>query len=910
VSGLLIYRASAGSGKTHTLVTSYIKWALQYPDAFKHILTVTFTNAATQEMKQRIITCLYNLSKGKDAMLQKELLQLIGGTQQKLQANSQTLLSSILHQYGDFSVTTIDSFFYKIIQSFSKELGLDEGVSMEMDQELVLEHVVDEVIDALPDKPLLQRALMDFSLHKLLAGNTWDTKKDMLTVGKELFQESFKLYEKSLLQSFQVEHNFISFFRSIQLLLHSFETKMANIGHAALAILEQEDLAIEDFAYGRQGVLGYLLKLSTTKDFKPTPRALTAKDNLNSWYSKKNNPKKNKLQQVVTDLLHPLLVEAVNTYDEGEGTLYRTGIAVNQFIYIFGIISEVVKGIAAYRLKNNVLFPTDVSAILYQVIESNQTPFFYERLGSQFYHFLIDEFQDLSLLQWMNIKPLLQNSVAQGYTNLLVGDVKQSIYRWRGSSWKLLNHQVEEEFKQSTLHTLDINRRSHPVIVWFNNYCFSQASQYVANAIEAKLSVLDKATPCLVREINQFRRVYKDVIQHPSNEPTNKKGYVSLSFFSSNQPITPSELSSDLYTPSPVSWKSFAQSQFITLLEQLKQEGFSAKDIVVLVRNNSEANGIIQSLHDHPGGNVNLYRVRAQYGSTLCNHMAVKVLICALQYLNDENNVVHTTALIQSYHHCMLQQQVLFHDCHRNALQGGNNGIDILPKAFLQQKSVLKNSSIYACIAILIQVFFPGNHKHTTILSFFQSVVWDFQNRGEDTIAALLIWWDKKGKQLQLPNSSQEDVINIMTIHQSKGLAFKVVIMPFCSWDLDHATQKKPILWSNDCKHPPFNSFSVLPLRYEESLKDTYYSKNYYLEHIQTHLDNINLLYVAFTRAKERLYIMAPLPKKTTEMNTIADLLYQLVIPLKTEDINPFKNKKKPLVNFQETQTGVHVWLE
>jgi ATP-dependent exoDNAse (exonuclease V) beta subunit len=902
---LLIYRASAGSGKTHTLVTNYIKWALQYPDAFKHILAVTFTNRATQEMKQRIIVYLYSLSIGEKTVLQEELCQ-SGWNLLSLQERSKKVLSIILHQYGDFSVTTIDSFFHKIVQSFTKELGLKQNFSIEMDQELALQETVEEMVTKLSHTPLLQKWIIDFALHKLLVGKTWNVKKDIQNLGKTLFDESFKLYEKTLLTAFQREEALPQFFAEMKILLVEFEQKMGEIGQSALATLEQNELDPEDFAYGSKGVLGYFFKIANKKDFEPTKRALIGRDNLKSWRNKKANPKEATIQRVIATSLHPLLMDGITLYEQ-EGQRYRTGVVASRLIYTFGIIGALLIGLSEYRSKHNVLFISDIATLLYQIIQENETPFLYEKIGNQFHHFLVDEFQDLSLFQWMNIKPLLRNSLAQGYANLLVGDVKQSIYRWRGSNWKLLNHQVEVEFKESNLHTLTTNRRSQETIVLFNNHFFSTASNYLVHYLQSELTALDESTlvELLQSEVAQIGRAYGDVVQQVMPVTGGRKGYVELLFLPADQ-VDEEDVST--------SWKMRAQKEVITLIEQLQKEGIQAKDIVLLIRNNSEA-ALVASLFSTQSKDnhaTEQYEIISDHSRSLWSHAAIKLLIYALYYLNNENDYIHKVAFIQVYYSCIAKQQVVFHNYEIDGSTEETGDIEnLLPKPFLTQKDFLKNVSIYTCVEQLIVLLFENNHNHSDILSFFQSTILDFFYKKEEgeSIQAFLTWWEKRGKNIKLPATNKEHTIRVMTIHQSKGLEFKVVIMPFCSWNLDHAPQKSPTLWSASNQQAPFNHFPVLPLDYGVDLKETHYAKDYHLERIQIHLDNLNLLYVAFTRAEERLYIIAPLPAKRENMATTADLIYQSFVTSKATHANEYSTTQKLVVNMQETPTSTKFWF-
>lgn len=879
---LLIYRAAAGAGKTHILVTRYIQWALRYPDAFKHILAVTFTNRATQEMKQRIVAHLYSLSIGEETVLRETLCQ-EGWAPAQLQVRSKEVLSMMVYQYGDCAVTTIDRFFHKIIQSFTSALGLQQHVAIEINESLALKETIEELWTL--DEPLLQRWMVDFALAKLLVGKSWNVKRDIQELGQSLFDESFKLHEQALLNTFQQQAAWPHFILATQAYVHSFEQRMQKIGQTALAILHQEGLVPADFTYGAKGVIGYFLRLASKQDFKPTKRALIGKDDLKSWYSKHKTNTTAHIARVVETLLHPLLMQAIDLYAQ-EGLAYRTAIVRDRFTYAFGMIGALLIGLERYRSTNNVWFMSDIPTLLYQAIQGSDTPFLYEKIGNQFHHFLIDEFQDLSLFQWMNIKPLLRNGLAQGYDSVLVGDVKQSIYRWRGSNWQLLNHQVEAEFQESTIHYLTTNRRSQEAIVLFNNYLFRRAANRLVDYLE-KASNVQPVDP-LSHEWAQMRRAYGDVVQQTNAQ---KGGHVELLFLRSDQIDA---------TGATISWKAHAQKAFIALLKRLQKEGLSAKDVVVLVRNNSEAT-LITSLWN-TNHVTDPYQVRSDHAYALWSHIAIKVLIHTLYYLNNEDDVVNQVAWIQAYGHCINHHAGMGHHHRFYKVVDPSSPIEhLFPQSFWAQKDFLKNLSVYSCVQLLIASLFKAPYGFEDVLSFFQSVVLNFCLRESGSIKAFLVWWEKSGRTIQLPTTHHENVIKVMTIHQSKGLAFKIVIIPFCNWGLDHPPQNGPTLW---CVHQQQSAqFPIWPITYGVDLKETHYAKAYHLEQMQIHLDNLNLLYVAFTRAEAQLYVMAPLPEKIKAMATVADLLYQSLV---TEKIEQLLEEVAPLtVNVQDTAVGI-----
>ena len=498
--------------------------------------------------------------------------------------------------------------------------------------------------------------------------------------------------------------------------------------------------------------------------------------------------------------------------------------------------------------------------------------------------------------------------MAQGYTNLLVGDVKQSIYRWRGSHWKLLNHQVEAAYPMHDLHRLTMNRRSQAVIVLFNNHFFSHASQQLADHLQKKLPTCHEGLSIELQEIEALRKAYKDVVQQLSPQALQaRRGEVICLFFASDPVETLPDDASLAQSHEQVA----VLQALTTLLEQLKKENIPAKDMVLLVRNHREADWLttLGRANSRDMGFATPYPLTADHDCVLSSHGAVNLLIYALQYLHDGSNNVHKIAFIQAYYSCIKKQPVPFH---HYTVGGSIPTIDdhalakLLPEAFLRQKAFLKSVSLYTSITQLIPLFFSNNSEHTAVLVFFESVVLDFLDKEEDTIPAFLDWWEKKGKQLKIPTNSQADSIKVMTIHQAKGLEFKRVIMPFCNWNLDHSPSHSPILWSQSGQEPPFNLFNVLPIRYGSDLKETYYAQAYHLEQIQTHLDNLNLLYVAFTRAQEQLYIMALSPKKVGEMTTVADLLYASLILLQTSAAHP---SSSIVVHREDRQAYTKFWF-
>ncbi|MHA7877457.1 MAG: UvrD-helicase domain-containing protein [Bacteroidota bacterium] len=863
---LTIYRSSAGAGKTHTLVLAYLRIALAYPDKFTQILAVTFTNQATQEMKQRILVYLYDLAQGNPHPITEVLLQEKGWHSSFLQARAQAVLSNILHQYARFSVSTIDSFFQKIVRGFAHELGLQSSFRIELDQDYVLATIIDDLIIAADQNAQLQRWLVAFAEEKLLSGKSWNLQQELMVLGGELFDESFREHEAQLVQAISQPGALTHFLKALHWRIHHFEQHMQGLGQQALDAIRQAGLAIDDFLYGQAGVMGYLAGLATKRKWTPSQRALRALDSVEAWYKRASDNKEH-LTQVVKGALQPCLQDAVRFYNAHYRTYY-TAIEVRHFIYAFGIVTQLLEKLNDYRSQHNIMLVSDTVLMLRKIIADNDTPFVYEKIGAFYSHFLIDEFQDISRFQWHNLKPLIANSLNEGHASLVVGDVKQSIYRWRGGDWGLLLTQLEQTLTPTNTVVLDKNWRSKQHIVDFNNYFFtSTAAMLVKYLTDTLASSTDPALQeALLAQVHQLGAVYQDVCQKlPAQRVQANKGYVNITFL---EDAADEAVAQD--------WREVAKARLSLLIEALQKDGFALKDIAVLVRSNVEGREVFNTLLSHqqspkaqPGCRYDVVSRESLY---LSHNPWINILINALYCLSDAENTLAQTEL--NYLYQVYVQRVAPDAVHTCLLTPAD--ITDLPQAFVAQRSYLQQLPLYALVEALIDLLQLRHAESVAFLQAFQDIVLAFMRKDEVDIVCFLAWWEEQGCRHTLPRAAAQDAITLMTIHQAKGLQFKVVIVPFCAWELDHGARQSPTLWCT-ADAPPFDSFSVLPVRYSSRLKDTFYVRAYHEEQIQAYLDHLNLLYVAFTRPQDRLYVFAQHPPKTG-LKTTADLLYQTFV--------------------------------
>ena len=872
MSPLHIYNASAGAGKTHALVSNYLRLGLRAPDAFKGILAVTFTNQATQEMKHRIISYLDELAQGKESILFKELTA-TGWEPKKLQQRAQVVRSNILHQYNYLSVSTIDSFFHTLLQSFTRELGLQYGCAIEMDHQYVFSNIIDQILAEGGKNKQLQQWLTHFATHQLQNGKNWELTKELATIAKTLFSVPFQQQEQALTSCIHDPKKLYGFVHELQKIITYFTTTLQVLGQEALAAIEAAQLCIADFAYGKSGVMGYLVGLSKQKIQPPTQRAVLASTNLNGWYSKQS-PHKESIIQLVQEKLGAILNNGIDYYEEHHRT-YQTAVVVHQFIYSVGIITHLLAHLQHYKTEHNVLFMAEAATLLRPIMTTNSLPFLYEKIGNTYHHFLIDEFQDISLPQWYNLKPFIANSISQGNDNFIVGDVKQSIYRWRGSDWRLLTHQVADEIGETDINYLTHNRRSSKHIIQFNNTFFAEAAQKVVYFLDEQL--IDIADQTLVKklqeQIKQLEKSYARVGQEvPLHREAKNPGYVHVAFIGDGM---------DADAGTTISWKGEVAAQLPARIEQLQDEGYALQDIAILVRNHTEAHTIANRLRTYaqsaPREKNYKYDCIAATSLQVGSSSFVQLLVKALAYLMDPDSSLIQGELCYLYHSLTETTPFLWHYYHFQNKQEGLFPIaKILPTCFIKEQKILHQLPLYECIERLVTIFNCHSIADIVHLQNFQDLVLSFMHQKQGGIPAFLTWWQEAGKTTPLPAAQQVGAIRIMTIHQSKGLQFKVVILPFCDWDFDHNPKKSPILW-RDTTQKPFTSFPPLPIQYSKKLIDTHYAHDYYEEQQQVYLDNLNLLYVAFTRPEEGLYLLTKKDEgEDKKLSTVSTLLYQL----------------------------------
>jgi ATP-dependent helicase/nuclease subunit A len=816
---------------------------------FRHILAVTFTNKATQEMKDRILEYLNAFAHGTSNELSEELRESLKLDHATFQQYAQEAQAAILHKYDQFSISTIDAFFQKVIRSFTREAGLVGDYRLEVEQDAVLEEVIDNLMDELGTNKELTDWVVEFAKENLENERAWDVRSSLIEFASEIFREEFKDIEEDVLRATSDRIYFHDLRKSLLKERDFFINTGERLAKRALAIMAEEGWKDVDVKFGKtSGLWGFLERYAYGKtiktDLEPSQRIRTEFTVATNWpNSKLANAKR--MIEVAEQKLVPIIRDLIQLYDDHFKQSLSADVVLQNF-YVFGLVADISRKLKEYKDENNLMLLADAPKFLNGVIQDSDTPFIYEKVGSFYKNFLIDEFQDTSSMQWKNFLPLLTNSLDQGYTSLVVGDVKQAIYRWRGGDLNLLQQEIENNIgaERISVNELNSNFRSSSSVVDFNNTVFQKASTIISIETGHPISV----------------QAYRDVRQTASRE---EAGFVNIKFLKDEEELK---------------WKEQALHSIPGYLEELQELGASLKDIAILVRRNEEGQQIVAELLQYKNsGHARAgfqYEVVSNESLRLDGASSVNLLLAAMRYLLNADDAVARAQLAYEF--------AKLHEPERSLIDVfavTNQTIfeNNLPTSFTKEKTFLKKLPLYELTETLVSIFKLGEIRgELAYLITFQNLVLEFYSREKNDLGAFLEWWEDNKTKKSIQVSGEVDAVQILTIHKAKGLQFKYVIVPFCAWGLDHDTWQAPNLWVTS-QTEPFNQAGYLPVKYSGTLKETLFADFYNEERTRSHLDNLNLLYVALTRAEHGLIVTAPHPEVRNIRKGVAQLLYQSI---------------------------------
>ena len=863
---LTIYSASAGTGKTHTLTGEYMSLLFKGKEQHRHILAVTFTNKATAEMKSRIVEELFCLADNSPS----DYLELLSENGKKIETEirnrARKILITILHDYSAFNISTIDHFFQHTIRAFTREIGLQGNYQIEMNEEQMMEEAVESMLSELEksENSALMDWLIRFTEDKIEEGGGWDIRRDIIKLGKQLFKETYKLYSDDI-QKETKHKQFLSNYRNeLHKIVQSAQSTAKELGEKGVLLMKQHGLTPPDFKGGSRSAFFYFERLAAGEMKEPTASFCGLIDNVDGYMTKTASPEqKQSAERIYANGMNELIRGVASFFDNL--TEYHTANEISRNFYALGILTDLSQHIAKWREENNKMLIADTTELLNKVIDGSEIPFVYEKTGTRIEHYMIDEFQDTSGMQWSNFRPLLKESLDSGNKNLIVGDVKQSIYRFRNSDWTLLDHKVRDYFKDRTKEeNLAVNWRSCRNIVEFNNMMFESVPAILQKSYNEEVEKSSLSAEEKEQYNSRIISAYKNSGQAVSKPFINKDGHVKVQFLPDNEEH---------------SWKEQSMEQLPHTIEQLQDNGYELRDIAILTRTSAEgllaAETLLEYKETHPDSNYK-YDIISEDSLTVSSSLSVLWMVEMLKYLN-QPDMKRNRYMAQMAYAILKRKkqkscQATPDEKQPEPSSESNATINDLFTPFrtetVAKLKQLSKRSLYELTEGIFRLFesdFPENEL-VFIQAFLDMVAEYSVNETADT-GRFLAWWDETGSGKKIITPDTQNAIRIMTIHKSKGLGFKVVIIPFAEWKVD---QKDTILWC----HPgqkPFNTMSLVPVKYSKALKSTIFAEDYFKEKLHSYMDNLNTLYVAFTRAKEELIVVAPQPK--TDTVSIAGLL-------------------------------------
>ncbi len=827
--------ASAGAGKTHKLTETYLEMLEKSYDAgnphpHRNILAVTFTNKATDEMKERILEKLYiKAAKG--------------------DKDSEKLLKEILHDYSGFNVSTIDRFFQLVMKTFARELGEYGSYDVELDSEGATIEAIDRMMDSLgddKDKTLL-KWLVDYSRSVIDDGRSWDVRKELYKFSDLFYKEDFLikkrgeagyLYRVDDGSGIDPKAEIKKFLKEINIITTKFESEAKVLAEKIIIEYDRVNGIIAKMRVGDKSPRNGIDKIA--KGIIPDSLSKTLQ-NASTWCLKED---KTIYQQFKDNYLKGLNIkaDALKTHFDNHFITYNTAITIRKNIYLLGLTTDIFKELDKYLKENNLVLLSTTADILNRIIDRSDTPFIYERIGNRIDHILLDEFQDTSKLQWQNFEPLINNNIANSNDNLIVGDVKQSIYRFRGSDSSLLrnlpkNKKVTPEIKYE-------NWRSADTIVRFN-------SDFFESITKNDPIVKDIYTGC--------SQVMPEKEYNQGNLNRYDAGAVKVRVFEVDEEDKKAWMQEalDALAGKEDDIKDLGE------IGRLTDDGYELRDITILVRTNKEGKMVVDKLISK-GINVVTEEVLV-----LGYSRAVLKIVTLLKYRDNPDDQVNQLMLKTLFTE---NQESNIGDLTGKELAEMplKEGCEAIFTALFNedQRDNLKALSLYeSCEVMLRSIYDEIPDYEIEFVQAFLDEVNRFMTRNGSDLPEFLKWWEESGQNVKINSSSDQNAVRVMTIHKAKGLGFKAVIIPFFNEKTSVKTFPiPPYLWCIP-DIDELKNIGLIPVKY--TTKDnTGFEKDFETERKETYIDTMNIAYVAMTRAYFEMVIYTPYESKDDSMAT------------------------------------------
>ena len=866
-SQLTVYKASAGSGKTFTLAREYMTLVIDNPYAYRTILAVTFTNKATEEMKLRILGQLYGIAHHlpeSDQYLKQihEALPHLSETQ--IRKNAEAALRLLIHNYNYFHVQTIDTFFQSVLRNLARELDLTANLRIGLNDYQVEQQAVDELIESLEDTDKLLFWIMEYIKENIADDKGWNVIGQIKSFGEHIFRDYYKENADKLSERMAEDGFFEGFKEKMKNIKKKAKEQFDEIAASFFDALEEGGYSAEDLSGKTRGIWSYFNKIKNGKYSDDDLLNLTftkCMESPDNWVKKADVKNHTDLYQQVSSVLYPIL-QFSEQHRPTLVKMYKSADLTVKHLNQLRLLGSIDKKVRTMNQEANRFLLSDTQTLLHSLIQDSDSPFIFEKIGTQLNHVMIDEFQDTSTIQWKNFKVLLEETMSrEDAGNLIVGDVKQSIYRWRSGDWRLLNN-IESEFinpkKQLDIETLDTNYRSDRNVIDFNNAFF----------VEAAKQEYENLKEVMPEEAQQLLNAYADVEQ---KVPANKRaqGYVEIKLLKTQE-------DEDTADESTGKGKGERMMQLcLETVDKLVARGVPTNKIAILVRNNQTIQDIAEYFMNHSD-----YEMVSDEAFRLDASQAVQTLVTALHYLMHPNDDIARATLLK-YALTYLDSEELVTQLTSNRQEYLEIPLlDLTERLFtefrLGEVEDMKAQSAYVC-------------------AFYDKLNAFLADNSSD-IEAFLQEWDANlhGKSIHCDGT---DGIRLLTIHKSKGLEYDHVIMPYCDWQLE----KSNTIWCTP-QEEPYNELPLVPVDFSAGqMKQSIYEPDYHHEHLQNMVDNLNLLYVAFTRAGHNLYVFG---KRATQ--NYRSSIIELSLDQVAEKLKKAQESISPLAEDKEVPVEIH----
>ncbi|MDQ0478049.1 ATP-dependent exoDNAse (exonuclease V) beta subunit [Chryseobacterium sp. MDT2-18] len=889
-----VINASAGSGKTYALVQNLLAICLKYPsqaDKIRNILALTFTNKAANEMKHRIIDWLKkfsldNYESNNDLINIQEKLKNEGFTipLKELHERSKKMLDYVLHHYSTLNIGTIDKFNSKLVRSFAQELGLAQNFNLEINPEPFLIEAVDKMLEDIGEENKISEAFMDFVNYTLDNNDRIDLNKTLYNSAKEYVQDKhyFQLNENRDFDWEVYENTKISLRKSIK----DLRQNSLEIGEEVMVLLQEKDLEIGDFADGKNGIAGFFEKFLHKKIpllYETIEQETGREEKIRKGASSKSKHKESEIFEILDHLLQHRK-NIINNHVEAE----KKQKILNALLPL-KVNKDIQDKLAEIEQENDLVLLSKFNIMIHENLREEPTAFIYEKIGTKFSHYFFDEFQDTSLLQWQNFLPLRDHAVSQEHMSFtLVGDPKQSIYRFRGGDSQLMLdiiNQKENSPVKAKVENLENNYRSAKNIVDFNNQLYQYMSQFTEK---------------------EHQEIFGNGSQQAAKSDLEGRVRINLIENASKK----------------IMFYEDATEKMRDDIESCLANGYRFSDITILCRGNFDIftfSQLLGNLKANYKGEEVYIKTISESGLTLNLSLT---LLALTEFLKWEENPKNFQFVVKMLYYLKVLGRIEMEDFSNEIMEilalktKSKMEVLIAEKYGLQlQSKDLLQLNLYNFIEHFLHEF-SVKDKETDFLFNYLEMLYAYSQNAGSTLKEFLKYWNEEANSKTIQASENVDAVQIMTIHKSKGLEFPVVLLPM----KNAAGSKKSSYWFGTSSEDQLNSVNVnffdstLEI-YDAEIADFNYENSY-----QEKIDQFCLQYVATTRAAEQLFFYIEQPNKSANHLEIYDFLESKIPrdeaaePISSFDLYPVSDenlrKKTEKKNAEFITKAIHLTTE